>query len=364
MQMTNPGKRYGWLVLAVWMLLSWPVWARAPEPVALPGYQADLSQTTVSGLSSGAYMAGQFAVAYSGLVRGVALIAGGPYYCAGSVGQPPYIPYLSNAMSTCMNPGDSGAAPPVAERSWEAARNFARAGTIDDPAHIARQKVYLFSGIQDRTVTRVVVDQARKFYQLAGVPEANVRYIVQYDAGHALVTDRRGDRDCPLTESPYINFCDYAQARDILQYFYPDGKPPATQPGGRLLRFNQRSFIRSAYSSMNNSAYAYVPKSCDRQSCRVHVAFHGCRQGASLIGDHYYARAGFNEVADTNNIIVLYPQVDPSPVYPYNPRGCWDFWGYTSVNPFLPDFFMRNGPQMAAVKAMLDRLGAPRGPAP
>ncbi len=366
MQTSNPGKRFMWLILAGLMLLSGPVRARparAAEPVALPAYQADLSQTTVSGLSSGAYMAGQFAVAYSALVKGVAVIAGGPYYCAGSVGTPPYIPYLSNAMSTCMNPGDAGVAPPVAERGWDAARNVARAGGIDDTANIGRQKVYLFSGIQDRTVTRAVVDQTRRFYQLAGVPDANLRYEIKYDAGHAFVTDRRGDLDCPLTEPPYINFCDYAQARDILQYLYPDLKPPAARLSGTIVRFNQRSFIHSAYSSMDNTAYAYVPKSCDSQRCRVHVAFHGCRQGASLVGDHYYARTGFNEVADANNIIVLYPQVDPSPVYPYNPRGCWDFWGYTSVNPFSPNFFMRDAPQMAAVKAMLDRLGAPRGAA-
>lgn len=34
-----------------------------------------------------------------------------------------------------------------------------------------------------------------------------------------------------------------------------------------------------------------------------------------------------------------------------NPYGCWDFYGYSS-----PDYFNREGIQMKAVKAMVDRL--------
>ena len=41
--------------------------AASKDAAALPGYQADLSQTTVSGLSSGGFMAAQFAVAYSAM---------------------------------------------------------------------------------------------------------------------------------------------------------------------------------------------------------------------------------------------------------------------------------------------------------
>jgi poly(3-hydroxybutyrate) depolymerase len=151
------------------------------------------------------------------------------------------------------------------------------------------------------------------------------------------------------------------QAQDVLRFMYPGLNPPASGTlSGEVLRFNQRSFIHSALSSMANTGYVYVPASCYRQSCRVHVAFHGCEQGAAAIGDHFVARGGYNALADTNNIVVLYPQVEPSPLYPYNPKGCWDFWGYTSVNPFFPSFYAKNGVQMAAVMAMLQRLAAPR----
>lgn len=66
--------------------------AHAADP--LPALNVDLLETSVSGLSSGAYMAGQFHVAYSGTVGGAGVIAGGPYDCA--EGQ------LSVALNRCM----------------------------------------------------------------------------------------------------------------------------------------------------------------------------------------------------------------------------------------------------------------------
>src|SRR4051812_33871663 len=52
------------------------------EATPLPSYTVDLGQTTVSGLSSGAFMALQFHVAFSDTVKGAGIIAGGPYDCA------------------------------------------------------------------------------------------------------------------------------------------------------------------------------------------------------------------------------------------------------------------------------------------
>ncbi|MET3130187.1 hypothetical protein AAKU55_000440 [Oxalobacteraceae bacterium GrIS 1.11] len=334
--------------------------AGATDPSILPAYQVDLSQTSVSGLSSGAFMAAQFSVAYSSIVSGAGIVAGGPYYCAGSPGVFPFIPYLVNAMSVCMNPGQSLVAPPLASVLWQNAQYFASNGDIDDTANLKRQRIYLFSGTSDKTVTRPVVDQTSMFYQLAGVPAGQMRYVSNVDAGHAIITNKNSDLACPTTAAPYINDCDFVQAGDILAQIYPNLKPPSTQLSGKIVSFNQRDYLHSSLSSMSNTGYAYVPASCATETCRVHVAFHGCEQGASVIGDRFYAGTGYNQVADANHIIVLYPQVDPSPVYPYNPKGCWDFWGYTSVNPFMPNFYTKNAVQMTAVKAMLDRLAAKR----
>jgi len=54
---------------------SRPTSAGDAEP--LPSYNVDLRETTVSGVSSGAYMAVQFGVAQSAIVKGVGATAGG-----------------------------------------------------------------------------------------------------------------------------------------------------------------------------------------------------------------------------------------------------------------------------------------------
>ena len=327
------------------------------DTAALPSYKVDLSQTSVSGLSSGAFMAGQFGVAYSATVVGVGIVAGGPFYCAGYPGVVPFVPYLVNAMTVCMNPS---IVEPDAASLVAYAKAFASTGEIDRLSHVRKQRVYLFSGMADQTVTTTVVNKTEQFYTLAGVPEANIRYIKDVNAGHAIITNRDQDVVCDKTAPPYINDCHFTQSQDILHYIYGDLNPPVKKLSGKIIKFNQREFIHSMLSSMSEDAYAYVPKSCATQTCKVHVAFHGCHQAAVTIKDAFYGKTGYNELADANNIIVLYPQVEPSYVFPYNPKGCWDFWGYTSVNPFAPNFYTKQAPQMAAVKGMLDRLAEQR----
>ncbi|HET9044902.1 MAG TPA: hypothetical protein VFN70_17220, partial [Burkholderiales bacterium] len=93
--------------------------------------------------------------------------------------------------------------------------------------------------------------------------------------------------------------------------------------------------------------------------------FHGCRQSVEAIGERFVREAGYNRWADTNRLIVLYPQTISRNgwgmaglrwSFVFNPRGCWDWWGYTGNQ-----YMTRSGPQIAAVKAMVDRLAAPRG---
>lgn len=42
----------------------------------------DIVQTSIFGLPSGAYMAEQYGVAYSSIIKGVGIMASGPYSCA------------------------------------------------------------------------------------------------------------------------------------------------------------------------------------------------------------------------------------------------------------------------------------------
>ena len=116
---------------------------------------------------------------------------------------------------------------------------------------------------------------------------------------------------------------------------------------------------------MGDSGFLYVPQACETGACRVHVALHGCRMSVEQIGERFVREAGYNRWADTNRLVVLYPQTTPRNgagfrdwrwSFVFNPRGCWDWWGYTG-----PQYANKAGPQIRALKAMVDRLAAPRG---
>jgi poly(3-hydroxybutyrate) depolymerase len=321
-----------------------PTGARAANP--LPSFHVDLAQTSVSGLSSGAFMAVQFQVAFSTTVIGAGIVAGGPYDCA--EGQ------LSIALDRCMQTTLGG---PDAAHLLTRAEALAREGRIDPLSGLAGDRVYVFSGTRDHTVTRPVVDQTVAFYRLAGVPEARIEYVHDLAAGHAFLTEDRGNA-CGSSESPFINDCHYDQAGAILKQIYGPPNPPVSALGGRLIEFDQTEFLPDPTShGMASTGFAYVPASCAAgEACRVHVAFPGCEQTVDLIGDAFVSGAGFNRWADSNHLIILYPQTHATAV---NPNACWDWWGYDD-----PNYATKSGRQMAAVRAMLTRLAGGTQPPP
>jgi poly(3-hydroxybutyrate) depolymerase len=300
--------------------------AGAAEP--LRGYGADVAAFTVSGVSSGGYMAVQVHFAHSTRVRGVGALAAGPYYCArGS---------LWRAWNACMT------GHPAVSKS------DARNGPIDPVANLAKARVWLFSGTEDRTVVPAVVEALARQYALFGAAPALVK---DRPAGHAMVTENTGSA-CAATEPPYINNCDYDAARELLSHLLGALSPPSKKPEGRVVVFDQRELGGTSAISMADEGFAYVPSACEKAPCRVHVAFHGCRQA----GERFVQDAGYNRWADTNRLIVLFPQAVARYVWwVWNPRGCWDWWGYTGQA-----YATKDAPQIRAVMAMVERLGLPK----
>ena len=300
----------------------------------LPGQGADSAKFTVSGLSSGGYMAVQLQVAHSSRVSGVGALAAGPYYCAqGS---------LWTAWSTCMS-GSPSATKVHAER-------YAREKLIDPTTHLASARVWLFSGTRDRTVERPVVDALGAFYAAFGAKPVLVK---DKPAGHAMVTEDAGSA-CGTTEPPFINDCDYDAAGALLRHLLGALSSPSSGQG-RLIRFDQREFGGSRDISMADTGFAYVPGDCERERCRIHVAFHGCRQGVEAVDETFVRNAGYNRWAEANRLIVLYPQAVARYWWVYNPRGCWDWWGYTGQR-----YATKDAPQIRAVMAMVQRLALPK----
>jgi hypothetical protein len=337
-----------------------PEQAKTARP--LPALGANIDETSVSGISSGAYMAGQFQMAHAKRVIGAAIIAGGPYGCSESVfantipGAGTALLNLSKAVNGCMLDllETWGVADPT--ELAKKAEERAATGKIDPIADVVRDRIYLFTGTSDHTVAPEIVKHAGEFYAKLGVPEANIKLVANLPAGHSFVTDDEGNA-CGTSAEPYVVNCDYDQAGDLLKQMYGNLQPRAQTPTGDFVEFDQRPFGNNeGTGGLAETGVVYVPKSCrETPGCRVHIAFHGCAQNRETVGDAFIKESGFARWADTNRLIVLFPQVAASPI---NPQACWDWWGYTG-----PQYLTRDAPQIAAVNRMLDALQAGGGPA-
>ena len=350
-----------------------------PRAAPLPGFRADLSQCSVSGLSSGAFMAVQLHLAHSSMFVGAGVVAGGPYRCAESFRAGAVLAgdaYVQGAMFICMNPLIPQAGPDP-DRLLIVAHETAERGDIDPLLHLRDHRLYIFTGTEDTVVRSSVVFTTERFYRMLGVSEANLRFVFDQPAGHALITTNLEDNALAANRPPYLNQWppgDSAEMQSwtILKHLYHEGlQPPAERLSGRLLRFDQSEFFAGEVPCcFSPYGYVYVPKAVEegRVEPRIHVALHGCKQGYNYVdltygrpdrandppyGNRYMTTTGYNEMADTNGIVVLYPQVegiDDGVVQ--NPEGCWDWWGYSST-----DYYSKNAPQIRTIHRMLQRLG-------
>lgn len=296
------------------------------------------SDITVSGLSSGGYMANQFHLAHAEQVRGVGILAGGPYDCAENS--------LATALARCVGKTDP-ALDVMALLSK--AKQRAVAGALAPVDSWARARVWLFHGKKDVTVARKVTDQLAMFYQ-AIVPAGQIQYVTDIDAAHSMPTGSKGS-SCALSESPFIGACQYDAAGALLNFLLGPLQPAVSKTSGAVLPFDQDRYAPNGDNTLADTGYLYLPAACAAgEPCRLHIAFHGCQQNAEAIGERFVRDAGYNEWADSNNLVVLYPQTTSS-MLPLNPKGCWDWWGYTGA-----DYATRKGNQIAAVAAMVTAL--------
>ena len=324
--------------------------AAAAAADRLPALAADGNHITVSGLSSGAYMAVQFAVAHSAQVTGVGVFAGGPYYCVGI--------NPARAESVCMQ-GSPGAAGSIRD-----AERLAGLRLIDSTDHLRGMRAWLLAGESDHTVAEAVVRANAEFF--AHYNKSGTQFRLQPGLGHGLPTATQGVA-CDTSAPPYINKCGTDAVATMLDALQA-GSTSAAAGTGRLLTFNQTEFVAAwrrwgSMSSLSARGYAYIPAACEKAGahCRIHIALHGCHQGDAEIGEVFVRESGYIEWAVAHGTIMLFPQAQPSSPtllswwQPYNPNGCWDWWGYTGT-----DYSVKTGVQVKAIMAMVDRLAGAR----
>lgn len=331
--------------LAACLLLS-ALGARAAD-APLPKLALDATRTTVSGLSSGAYMAHQVHIAFSDHIAGAALIAGGPYHCAEGA--------LETALARCMMPA-AGKGPQVAALARVAAAQ-AEAGKIAPLSGLAGDRVLIMHGQADKTVAASLSADIASLYRTLA-EGASKPLLLREDLSraftHTFPTVDAGAA-CDTATAPYVGKCGFDGAAEIFAQLY--GKPAhaLAAASGELRRFDQDRYRdHGADALMAANGYVYVPKACATGTrCALHVAFHGCSQSADVVGEAFVRDAGYNRWADAYDVVVLYPQARAS-MAPLNPKGCWDWWGYSGEN-----YDTRDGVQMRAVAGMSAALGAP-----
>ncbi len=321
----------------------------AHAAVPLPQLVIDRTKTSVSGLSSGGFMANQLGYAYAATFRGVGVFAGGPYMCAGhsSYTACMYNATISAAMLNTMQADID---------NWSGVQN-------DSKSNVATQRIYLFVGNSDFTVGPNPMNAVQSQYTTNGVGAADLDYVRRDNTAHVFPTDfaGAGNNACNSSASPYIANCGYDGAKAVLTKFYGTLAARNDAPAaGNYIEFDQAAFTTNP--GMAATGWVYVPATCAAgATCKVHVALHGCQQNYATIGDKFVKNTGYTRWADTNDIVVLFPQtrVDSTSRSTSasgqlgNPNGCWDWIGWYGSN-----FAQKGGSQQSAIKAMVDRLSS------
>lgn len=356
------------------------------------------SDVSISGISSGAAMAVQYAVGHSGSTVGVGSIAGPPWGCAdGSASQ---------AINKCM----CGRQSP--DNKVNEARQLAASGKIDSlsasnkPLRLSRS--FVFQSPADATVVEKSGKANIAFLSSFIGNNSEVDFGNAVDgsnkAGHGIIAPDSHNKSCQAdgTETTYIRYCGAEDnAGKMFHALYDDpGSPfdPSQRvnniPESEVWQFDQQHLIdqvkpgtkvapdtiwwwfwtfpseRRKNFDMAEKGYIYVPPSCrvSGSACRVHIALHGCKQDVK----NFANRAGYNNWAEHYKVIVVYPAIEPSaslseeacqapPVnsafdelpIKLNPNGCWDWWGYLDPSGQKDRYLTKASPQMRVIEGII-----------
>ena len=143
------------------------------------------------------------------------------------------------------------------------AKTLAEDGKVDPVNGLSKDRVYLFSGGEDRIVARSVVEAAQRFYTEVGVPEKNIALVTRPDAGHTFLTVDTGNT-CGASASPFVSDCDYDQAGAILKWIYGELEAPvhvrqANMSFSTSLR-SRRALVTALAAKASSTSLKHAPK--------------------------------------------------------------------------------------------------------
>ncbi|MGH6655940.1 MAG: extracellular catalytic domain type 2 short-chain-length polyhydroxyalkanoate depolymerase [Actinocrinis sp.] len=317
-----------------------PATATARAATGLTPY--DIGADYVSGVSSGGNMANQLAVAHSATFKGAAVFAASQYDCA-----------LDNAYQAIYGCAEN-LYPAYLSTDEANASAWAADGLIDSTSNLSAQRDWFYHGTRDTVVAGALNQDDVSFFQHFG---ASAQYADTTPSGHGWISPL-GPGACTASAAPYIDNCGIDVENSFLTKLLGSVNPPNTgQSTGTLRAFSQSQYApggSAAAISMASTGYAYVPTSCAAgAACTLMVALHGCEMSATTIGLTFVHDSYLDNYADTNNMVVLYPQAQATAFI--NPLGCWDWWGYLGAGDGA--YPTRNGLQITAIMNMVHALG-------
>jgi hypothetical protein len=365
----------------------------------------DAGDVSISGISSGAAMAVQYAVAHSGSIVGVGSIAGPSWGCAQSS--------VSRAINDCMCGRHEVSSNIEMARSL-AERNTQAIDPLVSGKPKALKRAYVFQSAADGVVVarsgKTSINFLASFIGNTPVQDWGNAVDGSNSAGHGIISPDGAD-SCRATgnDATYVRRCGVEDnAGRLFHTLYGQGpsydvsKRVDNIPESEVWAFDQQRIIdevkgkagsiapdsffvffpikssRRENFDLAQTGYLYVPPSCrrDGSKCRVHVALHGCKQHAK----NFAATAGYNNWAEYYKVIVVYPAIEQQPVAQGpeiceaglipssidnlwvrpNDNGCWDWWGYLDNGwPEKNRYITKDAPQIQVIERIIAEVTKP-----
>lgn len=378
---------------------------------------------TISGISSGGFMAQQMATIYSQSIEGVATVAGGYYYCAldylpkkveqdkKTIGEQNLFLYepSNKALSDSLNPLVifSGEINPVTwfkpsignpiyqavsecmlnpdhtKINYSYIKKNVEKNLIDHTDNIKDQKVLIFHGKKDSVLDIKMQNKLLSFYQHFNLPKENLKVIKGKGSHNFPISEKKGI-DCDKEDVPYLGNCQYDLAYEILSHLNQITADKSDINEDNLYMIDQTiskeninrgmKTFKQPSNSIAPYGYLYASEAClnNPESCRLHVALHGCKMSDSyndefqqsyqtqvqntkdlhvktksrnrLLGKvsitdktnrfgllKFVLDSDYLKYAEKNHLMILFPQTwITEKNFPYNPKGCWDWFGWTT----------------------------------
>jgi pimeloyl-ACP methyl ester carboxylesterase len=298
--------------------------------------------TTISGISSGGFMAVQMATIFSDRFAGVGTAAGGVYFCAQThfteqlsrrgnasfllfgpsskamaegldnlaaisqlkplanevLASDFIVPLFQNpiyvAEEVCMRDPTRvhqsdllHASSMTAEMNLDFMKVFEKEKLIAPTRNIRSQRVFLSHGKVDHVLNPGMLERLEQYYRHFGVSDKQLK-VVLGEGGHNYPTDREGLLDCATEGVPYVASCKVDLAGRLLAHVLDRSLKRGKVNPAHLYRVSQQVLANRTKdpafaNSVGEYGYLYANSFCldNPGRCDIHVALHGCKMSDS-----------------------------------------------------------------------------------